>query len=220
MAYHTYKMSNNTISTSNVLDRNVSENKIDRTGSKSRTNQEQVSFDHRTHQTDGKYDDNGVDLTKLNKPPDFGPGLWFAIHTTAKEATSLEDKKSFIKWIQRITESIKCSECRGHAIDYVATHPIEPYFNIYDDETGIDVGMFKWSWIFHNTVNFRLNKPWCSWETAMSLFYESDLNFKPCDENCGSSHVIKEPILVSTSASGGSYQLAQPLYFRTIMKHI
>ncbi len=174
-------------------------------------------YDHSHHiKRQYEYNREGVNTTQLNYPDQFGPGLWFSIHITAKNSVTLAEKKQFITWITQIVESIKCTECRGHAVEYVKTHPLEPYFDLTEDETGLDIGMFKWTWTFHNTVNFRLQKPYCDWETAMSIFYDGD--FKPCDENCGSAHSGTQAIIVAGQSRAENAKLAAPLYFRALGK--
>ena len=48
------------------------------------------------------------------------------------------------------------------------------------NQDGEEVGFFKWSWIFHNAVNSRLEKPIISWETALSMYYSNTT----CSKNC------------------------------------
>lgn len=168
-----------------------------------------------------KFDDDGVNITKLNYPSNFGTGLWFSIHVTAKNSVTLEDKRYFIIWIDNIVKSIRCNECKTHAMEYVNTHPVEPYFDLVDEETGLNIGIFKWSWVFHNAVNSRIGKPYCSWETAMSLFFnelnESESEFKPCDEDCGSANSHQNPTDVSTKINNQK-EVIYPLYFRVMGK--
>ena len=149
---------------------------------------------------------------KLQQPTSFGPGLWFAIHTTAKNAVSEDMKKNFILWIQNTVDSIKCANCRSHATEYVRTHPIEPYFNILDEETGLDVGIFIWTWIFHNAVNTRVGKSFLSKETAMSFFYDDE--FSVCNENCGEDFSKSEKPAINREKEIRKY----PIVFRVTGK--
>ena len=59
------------------------------------------------------------------------------------------------------------------------------------------IGMFRWMWIFHNWVNSRLQKPLLGWETAISLYIDSE-----CSE-CGSPR--SDPDESSTGESSQSY---------------
>jgi hypothetical protein len=61
-------------------------------------------------------------------------------------------------------------------------NPISEYWNQrYNNE---DVGMFKWSFNFHNAVNQRLNKPIMDWSTAYNLYSKAVVTY--CTKTCGS----------------------------------
>jgi hypothetical protein len=47
------------------------------------------------------------------------------------------------------------------------------------------LGLFIWTWKFHNAVNTRLRKPVMSWDTAYSLYSElQNNNNLVCSKTC------------------------------------
>ena len=119
----------------------------------------------------------------IGKPSVFGPGKWSDIHTMAKWATTPERITAFINYIELIINTLPCSVCRGHANNYYGTNPPSKYSN-YVNEEGRNIGMFYWSWIFHNTVNQRLRKPLVDLDVAFALYPDYNQNV-PCSGNCG-----------------------------------
>jgi len=119
---------------------------------------------------------------KISQPSIFGPGKWHDIHTFAKDSTTLEKKKNFVYKMNLIRDSLPCMECRNHCTDYIRNHPMEDYFYV-QDESGKEIGLFQWSWQFHNAVNLRLKKPQMTWKEAMDLYYSDDgVCTSSCDE--------------------------------------
>lgn len=117
-----------------------------------------------------------------SRPGYSGPGLWFILHTSGKEATTEEKKKAFVILVDTIENNHPCAdECRPHIQAYRKKNPIENYWNIKDHE-GKDIGMFLWTFKFHNEVNARLNKPQLDWITAYNM-YSNDI-FTPCTSSC------------------------------------
>lgn len=87
----------------------------------------------------------------------IGPGIWFKIHSDGVAAKTQSLKESFVININALCDGFKCKHCQPHFRKYINDHPIENYFNI-KDKKGIDIGIFKWTWEFHNAVNLRLGK--------------------------------------------------------------
>lgn len=127
--------------------------------------------------------DKGEDIFK--DPKKTGPGVWFAIHIMAISAKTVEQKKHFISFMKNICNNFKCMDCRNHCQEYIKNHPMEDFMHVLN-ESGDDIGMFKWSWIFHNAVNARLpGKKSLDWATAYGLYSNSDSGI--CFEGCGST---------------------------------
>lgn len=117
---------------------------------------------------------------KITNPSTFGPGIWYTIHIMSRDATTEEKKKKFKEYIETTIQNLPCSVCQQHASVYYQSHPLSDFWNV--KENGNDVGLFKWTWNFHNTVNNRLKKPYMSWEVAKML-YSNDSGV--CNEVCG-----------------------------------
>lgn len=126
----------------------------------------------------------------LTKPKVFGPGLWMSIHLMALRAKDGTSKLEFRNFMHMVRDNLKCLECKGHCTDYILKNPIEPYF-YYTGPEGENIGCFKWSWEFHNTVNSRLGKPVITIGEALDIFNPETV----CAENCDDE---KEPEKKST----------------------
>jgi hypothetical protein len=113
-------------------------------------------------------------MDKLTDPKSFGPGIWFTLHTTSLTAVDTESKKAFAAMVKSIIHGIKCEECHGHATAYLEKNPIEKFFNIKDDKTSAEIGCFKWTWIFHNAVNRRLQKKEIDFQTALMMYAKKE----------------------------------------------
>jgi hypothetical protein len=129
------------------------------------------------------------ELSSHTDPKIIGPGGWSAIHVGAINAKTLEEKKDFIKWMKKYCETFRCHNCSQHCTKYIKEHPLEDFI----DE---DVGMFRWSWLFHNAVNSRLGKNQVDWDTAYNMY--TDPNSMICFK-CGDKEGISE---VSNAKSG------------------
>lgn len=120
---------------------------------------------------------NHTNDNKISDPKVFGPGMWYSIHISAIQLS--ED--NFITYIKGIIPKIPCLKCREHAVEYLKNNPIE-HFKGIKDNNGEFVGMFKWSWIFHNNVNQRLNYKVLDWDTAYNMYTDDS---KICSLDCG-----------------------------------
>jgi len=165
-----------------------------------------------------------IDLNKLIKEPgaagilsdyrDYtdpkytGPGTWNVIHRTAYNAQTHEQQLQFIIFMKLICKGFPCKICKGHCTEYIASHPMEDYLDVLIEIEGkkLALGLFIWSWKFHNAVNARLNKPLMTWDTAYNLF--SDTESLVCSKHCMeaqsvtvSSAITPSPISVTPTAS-------------------
>lgn len=110
----------------------------------------------------------------------YGPGVWFSIHTLALKATDNCGKKIFIDFMDSLTETFPCVKCRNHIRNYINEHPIQKFWN---EENGF----FKWSWIFHNVVNLRLNKPIMEYSEALDKYTKPH---ETCSKGCDSDSSV------------------------------
>lgn len=94
-----------------------------------------------------------------------GPGIWFTIHSEAKEATSIREQRTYCALIRRLQRNFPCSICRKEFGAYLEKYPPE------DMVQNHEFAMFTWSVDFHNRVNERLGKHILSWEECTSLYY-------------------------------------------------
>jgi len=117
-------------------------------------------------------------MDNLKKPKIFGPGLWFSIHLMALNAVDSVSKINFRNFMLMVRDNLMCGECKKHCTDYILKNPIEPFF-YYSGPEGENIGCFKWTWEFHNTVNSRLGKPVITLGEAKRI-YTQDI----CSENC------------------------------------
>ena len=122
--------------------------------------------------------DQAKDL--ITNPATFGPGIWYTIHINARNAVNDETKNKFKDFIEITISNLPCHTCQQHATSYYQSNPLSDFWNV--KENGKEMGLFKWAWNFHNTVNNRLKKPYMSWEVAKMLYAEDT---GVCNEVCG-----------------------------------
>jgi len=128
-----------------------------------------------------------MDITKI------GPGIWFKIHTDGIAAVTQTLKESFIININTLCNSFKCKHCQPHFRKYIDEHPIDKYFNIKNKQ-GKDIGIFQWTWEFHNAVNSRLGKYQPTLEESYEYFTNDTIG--ACHD-CGQNKeiIIKDDIV-------------------------
>lgn len=117
----------------------------------------------------------------IGDPKYIGPGVWYIIHLKAKDATNDKRIDQFIDFMYMLTEKFSCKNCRKHMTAYINDHPMENLRYLENDK-GVRIGMFKWSWLFHNAVNTRIHKPFVDWETAWEMYDNPDVCSKSCEE--------------------------------------
>ena len=105
----------------------------------------------------------------ITDPSKIGPGYWQIIHFKARNSDTLKLKQDFIDFMYLLSVEFPCGNCRNHIQKYLKENPFEPFMNL-KNEHGEDIGMFKWSWLFHNAVNIRIHKPYVDWDTAWEMY--------------------------------------------------
>jgi hypothetical protein len=88
----------------------------------------------------------------------------------ARNATSYDLKKAFLDYMNTLRTSFPCPTCRAHLNTYMDAHPVDAYWTKVDPTTGEDLGLFEYSFLFHNAVNVRIGKSVMDWETAKALY--------------------------------------------------
>ena len=128
----------------------------------------------------------------LSDPAKLG-GMWIFLHLKAKNAINKEGKDAFIDDMYLLYNEFPCAKCRAHIQEYMNLHPFEPFYDLTND-AGKHIGMFKWSWMFHNAVNTRLHKPYLDWATACEMYNLDEDTIVPCT-TCGSNPIDKNKIV-------------------------
>lgn len=138
----------------------------------------------------GKFRDN-------TDPKYIGPGTWSVIHKKAYKANTKKLHLEFIKFMKETCYEFPCTVCRGHCTEYINNHPIEEYLNsvVEIGDKKEKLGMFVWSWKFHNAVNMRLGKPIMDWDTAYYLYSDSVREDMICSESCREEGMSSEKII-------------------------
>jgi FAD-linked sulfhydryl oxidase len=112
-------------------------------------------------------------------PAYYGPGVWYAIH---KIAHTYNDKRA-AKYIRNLIETFPCIKCRNHAIEYLKLNPIEKSIGKMLNKNGkqLPLGLFVWTWIFHNSVNLRIGKPQMKLSDAIETMEPNEMCSEMCD---------------------------------------
>ncbi len=112
--------------------------------------------------------------------PEKFSGIWFTIHVMSKRCRTEKDENEFISFMTMISETLPCEECRKHCKKFMLSHKLENYKGFVDYMNN-RVGMFKWSWMLHNSINIRLGKSLVDMKVAYN-FYDSEISScKKCE---------------------------------------
>ena len=129
---------------------------------------------------------NGIlsDYQDHTDPKYIGPGTWNLIHRRAFKAQTHEQQLAFIEEMKEVCYGFPCMVCKGHCTEYIKNHPLEEYLGVMVDIDGVQlpIGLFVWTWKFHNAVNARIKKPIMNWDTAYNLYSTSESLV--CSKNC------------------------------------
>lgn len=111
--------------------------------------------------------------SKVGNPRFIGPGFWASWHIRTLNYTKKEEKMLIKKIIEWDIFNFPCMECRGHATEYLARHPI-----VVDDNP---FSLFQWTVDFHNIVNMRLGKDFIEYEDAKKMWSGENICLQDCD---------------------------------------
>lgn len=114
-----------------------------------------------------------IDVEVYDISVKMGPGFWTTLHCIAFYARTKEEQLSAVKTIKLLCHKFPCQECRHHAKKYIKDHPMEKYVGV-KTKNGDMLGLFTWTWKFHNAVNHRIDKPILSWEMAYEMYKNID----------------------------------------------
>jgi hypothetical protein len=120
-----------------------------------------------------KEHDTPEECKKISNIKYTGPGLWAAMHSMAGKCNDEADKICFVKYVRLLIDTMGCIWCRDHAREYVSENPLRASWD----------HLFKWSVVFHNSVNSRLGKRIVSLEDAVKMYIGEDgICTADCDE--------------------------------------
>ena len=119
-------------------------------------------------------------LGNIGDPKYVGPGVWYIGHLKAKLATDDKSIDEFINFMELLAAKFSCTNYRKHIRQYIDTHPFED-LRYLENDFGDKIGMFKWMWMFHNAVNARIGKEYVDWDTAWSMYDDSNVI---CPKGC------------------------------------
>lgn len=86
-------------------------------------------------------------------PATWGPAIWIFLHTMAakiKEDKYAQLAPQLFSFIQKICSNLPCPDCAAHARSFLS--------KIVFSRVATKVDLIRLLFIFHNTVNRRLNK--------------------------------------------------------------
>lgn len=123
----------------------------------------------------------------ISDPQYTGPGTWNLIHRMAFKARTKEERLSFIRFMMDACYGFPCTVCKVHCTEYIQNHPLTDYLDVSINVDGenLPLGLFIWTWKFHNAVNKRINKPLMNWDTAYNLY--SSAESLVCSKTCTAS---------------------------------
>lgn len=145
---------------------------------------------------------------KFATPSIVGPGCWFTIHLAAYHAKTPQEIQQFISFLILLINNFKCLVCRGHAVKYLKNNPFDNFINL-TLPSGEQIGMFKYTWIFHNVVNTRLGKPNIDWDTAYAMFADTEAGV--CTKACDAGAHHDDVKTGNTTQSYGAMQSSNPI---------
>lgn len=85
-------------------------------------------------------------------PRKDGRAIWETIHLLAANAETPQQRSAFIQFIINLPVLYPCKKCRLHTAQFLDKNPISNY-------TESSQLLLYWTWIFHDSVNQKLNKP-------------------------------------------------------------
>lgn len=115
----------------------------------------------------------------------MGPGFWYIIHKIAYLVTVTLDEDDAIVKIKRLIDIFPCDDCSNHGKNYYMNNPIEMYKGVKDNNEKL-IGIYLWTFYFHNAVNAKLKKPAMRLEDSYQL-YSGD---EKCEDLCDISKFL------------------------------
>jgi FAD-linked sulfhydryl oxidase len=101
-------------------------------------------------------------------PKNWGPHLWYYLHTAAAnypKRPSKDQKNNMKQWLVSLTTTIPCRDCSNHYGSYINKHR-----HSLDEICGDRDKLFNFLVDCHNNVNKRNNKKQVSYSEAKEIF--------------------------------------------------
>ena len=122
-------------------------------------------------------------MTHSHDPKKIGPGNWITLHIASTKPNS----QFFLMFCTFLRDEFPCLNCRNAIQEYMELDsPFELKSEL--DDNGRDISRAKWSWIFHNSVNQKLNKDLFGWDSFERNYYIDTV----CNLDCGDDTEKKE----------------------------
>jgi len=137
----------------------------------------------------------------ITDPEVIGPGYWAQIHFEALRATNDDRRSKFIEKMKLLPTEFPCGDCRPHIDKFIKENPLEKFKDL--KYKGKDIGLFYWSWLFHNEVNSRLGKYQPSIEEAYSYYSQEIQQVCTGCGNKGKNKIISNTSSRDRSVSNG-----------------
>lgn len=114
-------------------------------------------------------------MAHAHDPKKIGPGSWTALHILSTKS----DSAGFMVFCKYLKDDFPCLTCRNAINEYME---LDSPFDLKTetDSTGKDISRAKWSWIFHNSVNQKLDKDIFSWDSFQETYFDAT-----CSLDCG-----------------------------------
>ncbi len=97
---------------------------------------------------------------------DWAHAVWFVIHFLAinlPEEIEPDVADSYKALIVSLRYLIPCPECSAHMHEYLSENEIDKFLSGNRE-------LFYWTWVFHNSVSKRLNKPCPNINSVVELY--------------------------------------------------
>lgn len=115
--------------------------------------------------SDDEEDVSRIDLIKQMQT--VGPGVWYSIHLLAARSSTPSPLQTLV---YEIAAGFICKECSEHVAYYLARNPIQPAAIAARGAAERRRCIFNWTIDFHNSVNYRIGKPFFTPDEADALF--------------------------------------------------
>jgi len=119
---------------------------------------------------------------KKGNLPKRGPGIWYVIHSLSIEIENEYELEIFKQTLMNIFDTLPCPECKKHANEYYKKNPIDrSLLDLHIEgnyKYDFSIGVFRWTWMFHNFVNQQLEKDLLEFDTALSLYIVHNPNYE------------------------------------------